>query len=59
MVVLCHADKTVTGRTDDLVEVLIGDSMLHYRLCCAVLQQSTWEDFRRRAVGKVDKIVQR
>ena len=21
MVVLCHADKTVTGRTDDLVEV--------------------------------------
>ena len=27
MVVLCHADKPVTGRTDDLVEVLIGDSM--------------------------------
>jgi hypothetical protein len=26
MVVLCYADTRVTGRTDDLVEVLIGDS---------------------------------
>lgn len=26
MVALCYVDTSVTGRTDDLVEVLIGDS---------------------------------